>query len=128
MVLWLCAVCKKVTIHVINEVDSGRTTPPYDDSVKVLNAATDAKLIDVMSQAQTDGNFTYESTFYPKWGAFITTINGLKANSTRSEYWQILGGQGMSPLQLGPSSYDPVDGEEVLFRLQTWENNGYKYA
>ena len=55
-----------------------------------------------------------------KYGLLVTTINGKEANSAATEYWQILGGKDMEPLQLGVSSYVPANSEKVLFRFATW--------
>ena len=42
---------KRVTLLVIDEVDSGRTTPPYDFTVEVDNLPDSATLLDVMDSA-----------------------------------------------------------------------------
>jgi len=43
-------------------------------------------------------------------------------------YWEILGGQDLSPLKLGgrTSNYYPETGESVLFRLRTWNEYNVK--
>jgi hypothetical protein len=47
---------------------------------------------------------------------YVTTINGIEANAEQNEYWEIVGG-------LVPSSYVPKDGEKVLFRISTWDDD-----
>ena len=55
-----------------------------------------------------------------QYGFLVTMIDGVEADSTQNQYWEILGGADMAPLPLGVSSYVPADREKVLFRLVTW--------
>merc|ERR1719312_1527953 len=112
---------KDVTILVIEELNGGRKGPPYDATVIVQGMEDSATLFSVMKEAERQGLFTFGYTLHPKWGAYITTINGLAADSTAKQYWQILGGARMKPTQFGASSYLPDHQEKVLFRLVTWD-------
>ena len=54
---------------------------------------------------------------------YITTIDGVERRMEDKEYWQILGGADMKPLDLGVSSYVPSDNETVLFRSMTFSSD-----
>ena len=49
---------KDVTLLVIDKLNAGRKSPPYDNTVIVMNLAEDAKLIDVMNKAKSEGTFS----------------------------------------------------------------------
>ena len=116
---------KQVTILAIYSLNPGRTTSPYDVDITVTNLPDDAKLIDVMDAAVDMGSYTYDKTVHTQWGAFITAIDGKYSDPTQKQYWQILGGSDMSMVPLGASSYEPVNGEKILFRLVTWDTSGH---
>jgi hypothetical protein len=123
LLLGLCAYSKDVTIFVIEE-DTNRTSPPYDYAANITNLEEDAVLIDVMKKAANSSNFTYEAILSDPCGYDINGINGVMVDS--SQYWQILkgeDGEDFAPLCLGgrTSNYYPANGEEILFRLATWD-------
>jgi len=115
-----------VTILVIEEVNAGRTGPPYDYIATLTDLPANPVLIDVMNFAEHFTNFTYSAIASATCGYYITKINGVTVNSEK--YWEILGGQDLSPLNLGgrTSNYYPESGENVLFRLRTWNEYGIK--
>ena len=65
----------------------------------------------------------FNGTNSVQFGFFVTMIDGVEADSTQNQYWEILGGADMAPLPLGVSSYVPADKEKVLFRLVTWSSD-----
>ena len=80
-------------------------------------------------------NFRFKGIEYdPPLGLFVTTINGLEANSTKKEYWHILGkpegnNDGWNSLPLGVSNYQlNVTGQKILFRMDTWSDDSHDEA
>ena len=49
---------KDVTLLVIDKLNACRKGSPYDNTVIVMNLAEDAKLIDVMNKAKSEGTFS----------------------------------------------------------------------
>ena len=115
---------KQVTILAMNTLNQV-TTSPYDVDITLTNLADNANLIDVMDAAVETGSFSYDKTIDTDWEGFITAINESYSDATKKQYWQILGGSDMSMIPLGASSYEPVNGEKILFRLVTWDTSGH---
>ncbi|XP_006876521.1 PREDICTED: transcobalamin-1 [Chrysochloris asiatica] len=84
----------------------------YSTNVTVLNGSV---FLDVMEEAQKQNKtifgFTMKET---SWGPYITSVQGLKANSNDRTYWEILSG-GIS-LSQGVGSYVVHDGEYLEIR------------
>ncbi|KAL5258662.1 hypothetical protein ACHWQZ_G009207 [Mnemiopsis leidyi] len=121
LALTCCVADKDVRIVTINQLDSGRTGPPYDLDISVSGLDDGATLLDAMNKAQDQGLMTYSGIDYgPPLGMYITTIDGVVRSQQDHEYWQILGGPDMKSLDLGVSSYVPSNSETVLFRSLTF--------
>ena len=80
-------------------------------------------------------NYRFSGIEYdPSIGLFVTTINGIEANSTKKEYWHILGNpvansNGWKSLPLGVSNYQlNVTGQTILFRRESWSNDSHDEA
>ncbi|XP_004714984.1 transcobalamin-1 [Echinops telfairi] len=96
-----------ITVHYSVKVNKTDST-----TVTVRNGSV---FLDVMEKAQehnkTIFGFTMKET---SWGPYITSVQGLKANSNERTYWEILSGG--IPLSQGVGSYVVHDGEYLEIR------------
>ncbi|KAF6106614.1 transcobalamin 1 [Phyllostomus discolor] len=88
----------------------------YSTNVTVKNGSV---FLDVMKRAQqineTVFRFTYVET---SWGPYITSVQGLEANSNDRTYWELLS-EG-KPLSQGVGSYVVHNGENLEVRWSTY--------
>jgi len=82
LLLVLFAHAIDVTIHVIEEVNANRNSPPYDYTANLMNLPENTVLIDVMKNAHNYGDFSYVATAADPCGYYINGINGVMASST----------------------------------------------
>ncbi|NWS77030.1 TCO2 protein, partial [Crotophaga sulcirostris] len=87
----------------------------YDQRVPTPASAS---LLDVLREATTQGNFTFETQETPQ-GPFLHRVLGLEAHQQKRSYWQLLTTSSTS-LQMGVAEYQPHDGETLTLRLSHW--------
>ncbi|NWH68837.1 TCO2 protein, partial [Geococcyx californianus] len=87
----------------------------YDQQASVPASAS---LLDVLREATTQGNFTFETQQTPQ-GPFLHRVLGLEAHQQKRSYWQLLTAPSTS-LQMGVAEYRPQDGETLTLRLSHW--------
>ncbi|XP_004437484.1 PREDICTED: transcobalamin-1 [Ceratotherium simum simum] len=84
----------------------------YSTNVTVLNGSF---FLDVMTEAQKINETIFSFTMVKtSWGPYITSVQGLSANSSKRTYWQLLS-EG-KPLSQGAGSYLVHDGENLEVR------------
>jgi hypothetical protein len=89
----------------------------YGDDQKILSSAT-SKDVEI-EEGKTALDLTSEAATIEKTGegknAFITAINGEKADSSKNEYWELL--INGKPSQVGAGSYAVRDGDKIEWSL-----------
>uniref|UniRef100_H2YXV5 Transcobalamin-like C-terminal domain-containing protein n=1 Tax=Ciona savignyi TaxID=51511 RepID=H2YXV5_CIOSA len=93
--------------------------PDSTDAITVHGVKKDNYLLQIMQQARCNQELEFETTS-TSWGESVTSINGLRAESSKREYWALLDGTTGNFLPLGVSSYQPSDGEHIVFELRKW--------
>ncbi|CAK8680288.1 unnamed protein product [Clavelina lepadiformis] len=92
---------------------------PYDSTQQVNNVENGNTLLQVMTQAQCEGIFQFETT-PSSFGEYVVTVNGVTANDTIHQYWALINANTLQYLSVGVSQYVPGDGENILFQLSVW--------
>ncbi|XP_006147468.1 transcobalamin-1 [Tupaia chinensis] len=91
---------------------SVRINKTYSINVTVPNGSV---FLDVMEEAQKMNKTLYSFTMEESsWGPYITSVQGLRANSNDRTYWELLSGG--KPLSQGVGSYVVHDGENLEVR------------
>ncbi|XP_077970796.1 transcobalamin-1-like [Styela clava] len=96
--------------HAVNE------NPNTDVSVIIKNGT---KLHQAMIEAQADGLITFKTVSY-SFGESVTSLQGVMADSSARQYWAMLNGKTGEILPVGISAYVPHDGDQIIFKLQTY--------
>ncbi|XP_075424168.1 transcobalamin-2 isoform X1 [Ascaphus truei] len=86
---------------------------------QVIQVPSRSSLLDILKTAQNqNSHFTFE-TQDTLSGAFLTSVNGVKASLEERTYWQLLKHPNISLIQ-GIAEYKPEDGEHIILRLSKW--------
>nr|XP_012424008.1 PREDICTED: transcobalamin-1 [Odobenus rosmarus divergens] len=85
----------------------------------VVSVANGSVFLKVMEQAQKENAalFRYVSE-ETSWGPYITTVRGIKANTTNRTYWELLSNG--EPLSEGAGSYVVHAGDDLEVRWSTY--------
>ncbi|OWF52714.1 gastric intrinsic factor-like [Mizuhopecten yessoensis] len=98
-------------------VDDGRALYTPDSwTITIANGTTlyDAMLV----LQQRTSSFRFQAT-HSSFGYSVESINGVRSDTTKSTYWQILQ-TGNIPISSSVSGTIPKEGDHFIFRLKTW--------
>uniref|UniRef100_A0A2K6GKB9 Transcobalamin 1 n=1 Tax=Propithecus coquereli TaxID=379532 RepID=A0A2K6GKB9_PROCO len=104
--------CRQTLDTVLNEISRGTFSIPIA-AAQILPA--------VMGKTYSDVNSCVSLSFTmveSEWGPYITSVQGLKANSNDRTYWELLS-EG-EPLSQGAGSYVVHEGENLQVRWSTY--------
>nr|XP_002130272.1 transcobalamin-2-like [Ciona intestinalis] len=109
----------KVRINVRLSVITPDTNQVPYNVIEVPNVEKDNTLLQVLQQAQCNTDIEFE-TLNTAWGAMLVSVNGVRANPNKREYWALVDGSSGSFLPTGVSTYRPSDDEHIALKLATW--------
>ncbi|BFZ02135.1 hypothetical protein BsWGS_05174 [Bradybaena similaris] len=118
--IYLCGTCgQPITVTLIA---ANSFVEPFFEINATVKAKPQRELIHFMEDAAVqDPNFKFSAEFYGTLGYMITKINGLAASVSDKTYWQILEHPSGNSLQLGASTYVPLDNQMLMFNFTTWD-------
>ena len=64
--------------------------------------------------------FRFKYTSFHGLGDYVININGIYADPNLKQYWHLLDGTTLQPLDYGISTYVPTNNEIILFNFTTW--------
>ncbi|XP_046579865.1 uncharacterized protein LOC124287385 [Haliotis rubra] len=108
-----CGVCGPkidVALSVVNTL----VEPYFNHSVELYGMRQQELIVFLAEAAKTRQEFRCAGN-YGKWGFFVDTINGLKADYNLNKTWWKITDQDMVSLSLGVSSYIPQHQETLIF-------------
>ncbi|XP_002130272.2 transcobalamin-2-like [Ciona intestinalis] len=109
----------KVRINVRLSVITPDTNQYPYNVIEVPDVEKDNTLLQVLQQAECNTDIEFE-TQNTAWGAMLVSVNGVRANSNKREYWSLVDGSSGSFLPTGVSTYQPSDDEHIALKLTTW--------
>uniref|UniRef100_A0A0B7A744 Transcobalamin-like C-terminal domain-containing protein n=1 Tax=Arion vulgaris TaxID=1028688 RepID=A0A0B7A744_9EUPU len=94
---------------------------PYFEYQVTVSAKPQRELIHFLESAATkDPNFKFSADFYGSLGYMITAINGVRMNATEKSYWKIHENPSGNSIDLGVSSYVPLNTQTIILNFTTW--------
>ncbi|XP_072326292.1 cobalamin binding intrinsic factor-like [Scyliorhinus torazame] len=100
-----------ITYRIIDTVSDSFN---YSINVSQLNGST---LYQFMEKAQEmDEHFKFNYKDNPKYGKFITSINGLINIESQNLYWMFYSGD--QPLKVGVSTFRPKCGDHIVAKYE----------
>uniref|UniRef100_A0A0B6ZD38 DUF4430 domain-containing protein n=1 Tax=Arion vulgaris TaxID=1028688 RepID=A0A0B6ZD38_9EUPU len=119
--VYLCGLCgQDITIDLI--IRNQYQKPNFEYQVTVNNKPQRELIYFLENAATMDPRFKFTADYYGSLGYMITVINGLGMNVTEKTFWEIIENTSGNSLDLGVSSYVPLDTQTILFNFTTWEN------
>lgn len=92
-------------------------------SASMLVRTTKRPFYDIMlDAAEKDDKFSFTSHDFPGMGQYITSLNGLEANTSQQTFWAFLHrGCYECLMPVGVSSYVPSPGEHVVLSFDSYD-------
>ncbi|XP_071079613.1 uncharacterized protein [Haliotis cracherodii] len=107
----LCGPEIDVALSVVNSL----VEPYFNHSVELYGMRQRELIFFLENAAKKQREFRFAGNYHEKWGFFIDTINGLKADFNLNKTWWKITDQDMVSLTLGVSSYVPQHQETLIF-------------
>uniref|UniRef100_A0A0B7A697 Transcobalamin-like C-terminal domain-containing protein n=1 Tax=Arion vulgaris TaxID=1028688 RepID=A0A0B7A697_9EUPU len=117
--VYLCGICgQPITVDLIIR---NQFQKPYFEYQVTVSAKPQRELIHFLESAATkDPNFKFSADFYGSLGYMITAINGVRMNATEKSYWKIHENPSGNSIDLGVSSYVPLNTQTIILNFTTW--------
>jgi hypothetical protein len=114
-----CGICDQpITVDLI--IRNKLQAPQFEYHVTV-EPQPQRELIHFLEAAATqDPHYKFTAEYHGSLGYMITTINKLSASVANKTYWSIIEDPSGNSLDLGVSSYVPVDFKTLTFNFTTW--------
>ncbi|CAG5115606.1 unnamed protein product [Candidula unifasciata] len=119
--IYACGICgQPITVTLI--VTNKFVEPTFELNITVSNKPQRELIYFLEAASVQNPKFRFTAEHYGTLGYMITKINGLAASVSDQTYWQFLEHPSGNSLQLGASTYVPLDNQTIQFNFTTWDN------